>query len=219
MHISCVGAVDLRSRSLNGHLTSALSCKAFDSRVALDQASACLTRLPSCVVVACMYRQYEEDQCPDCLQLCAVLLSQAQAYVAHLGTLRPKNPFKKDDDLHEGWHLAEARISQTAVPARGAAHASYHLQHASSMPTVHEAYGSRHFTPVSFTQSDAARSTWTGAPAGLDSLAHECALTFSSLYYLHMYSVVQARTRCSQVCQHANLKSLRVKAAASATPL
>ena len=121
--------------------------------------------------LGCMYRSYEEDQCPDCLQLCAHVLSQAQAYVAHLGTLRPKNPFKKDDDLHEGWGYAEARICQSVAPTRDHAHAGHHLQHASSMPSVYEAYNQRHMVPYSFVQGGSVRGAGHGV--GADSLAHE----------------------------------------------
>jgi hypothetical protein len=64
-----------------------------------------------------MYRQ-QEDTCSECLELLSDFLSRAQAYVAHLGTFRPTNQFKKDDDLHESLRPLSAAQSVRTVPAQ-----------------------------------------------------------------------------------------------------
>ena len=92
-----------------------------------------------------MYSRVHEDECPDCLTLLQSLLSSAQRYIAHLSTLRPKNEFKKDDDLHgQPWTSAEAAGTQMHMRAAMGA-TLWSQQHTSVssqlQPTIYETYG------------------------------------------------------------------------------
>ena len=130
-----------------------------------------------------MYRQHE-DACPDCLQLLSHLLAQAQAYVTHLGTLRPTNQWKKDDDLHgHPWaHPAApgARVQLLHSPPQVAGVAIAPLRMPppyAHQPSVYDAYtpSDRSHAPLYQEARGQARSVWDAAGSSSQALAHECA--------------------------------------------
>lgn len=126
-----------------------------------------------------MYRPSEEQwaECPvDCLQVLSNFLTAAQAYVAHLGTLRPKNRFKKDDDLHGRAWVVPAHVGQGVLPESFQAPGQHHpLQQ--EHPNVYDAYCHRYGMSHVPVYSDIRREQRTYHEAGRAEsiLAHECA--------------------------------------------
>jgi hypothetical protein len=126
-----------------------------------------------------MYRQ-QEDSCSECLQLLSDLLSRAQAYVAHLGASRPRNQFKKDDDLHESlWsYSASHSVRALADPSTSASIPVALDPPFSSLPSVYEAH-SHVAGVVHVPLHQALRQQVGGArsivPAAQNALTKECA--------------------------------------------
>lgn len=115
-----------------------------------------------------MYRP-QEDQCPaDCLQVVSNFLSAAQAYIAHLGTLRPNDRFKKDDDLSgASWVLASTH------PAQGFPQHHPYQPPQQGHPDVYDVY--RHGIGMVHVAPTVVRDCRTGSEASSSMIAQECA--------------------------------------------